>query len=114
MNKFLTRAVLGATLAATALTAAAPAEARHYGRRGNDGAGVAVVAGILGLGIGAAIASSSDRDHRYDRRDRYYRDQSYDGYPDNYDYRDSYDRSDRRGYYDDNNGYYDRNGYGRR
>ena len=52
----MTKAVLGATLAATALTVAAPADAQRYrrGYRDDDGAGAAIVAGIAGLAIGAA------------------------------------------------------------
>ncbi|WEK43590.1 MAG: hypothetical protein P0Y64_01800 [Candidatus Sphingomonas colombiensis] len=72
MNGFLKKAGLGAALAATALVSAAPADAqrwggyRHYGHRGGDAAGAAIVGGILGLGVGAAIASSN-RDRYYDR-----------------------------------------------
>jgi len=64
MSGFLKKAGLGAALAATVLASAAPADAqrrggyRHYGR-GGDAAGAALVGGILGLGVGAAIASSS-------------------------------------------------------
>ena len=74
MNKFLTKAVLGMTLGATALTVAAPADAQRYRRyhRGGDATGAAIVGGIAGLAIGAAIASG-DRD-RYYRDDYYYRD----------------------------------------
>lgn len=83
MAKLLKKAVLGATLAATALTAAAPAEAQRYRRYhrggGGDVAAGAVLGGIVGLGLGAAIASSN--------RNRYYD----------------------RGYYD--RGYYPRNNY---
>ncbi|HEX8382528.1 MAG TPA: hypothetical protein VF592_04040 [Sphingomonas sp.] len=66
----MTKAVLGVTLAATALTAAAPADAqryRRYNRGGGDVAAGAVLGGIVGLGIGAAIASSN-RNRFYDRR----------------------------------------------
>ena len=71
MKTLYTKAVLALTLGATALTAAAPAEAQRYrGHRGHDGTGTAIVAGIAGLAIGAAIASSSRRDRGYD--DRYY------------------------------------------
>ena len=77
MTSFLTKSVLGATLAATALTTAAPAEAQYYrGRRHHDDTGTAIVAGVAGLAIGAAIASSSNRDRRY-RDDYYYRNDSY-------------------------------------
>ena len=81
MNKFLTKSVLGATLAATALTAAAPADAQRYrrGYRHDNGAGTAIIAGVAGLAIGAAIASSNNRD-------RYYRDDYY--YNNNYRYND--------------------------
>lgn len=74
MTSFLKKAGIGAVIAATVLTVAAPAEAqryggyRHYDRRGGD-AGPAIVAGIAGLAIGAAIASN--------RNDRYY-DRGYD------------------------------------
>lgn len=88
MNGFMTKAVLGATLAATALTAtAAPAEAQRYrgGYYGHgyhhhgDATGAAVAGGIVGLALGAAIASS-DRPRYYDRGysyDRYYRGPAY-------------------------------------
>lgn len=81
MNKIMTKAVLGATLAATALTVAAPAEAQYYRRhRGGDATGAAIVGGIAGLAIGAAIASNNNRD-------RYYRDDYY-SYNNNYRYND--------------------------
>ncbi|OYY89898.1 MAG: hypothetical protein B7Y45_10065 [Sphingomonas sp. 28-66-16] len=101
MHSMMKKAGLGIALAATALTAAAPAEAQRYGGRGYGGhgyrgggnAGPAIVAGIAGLAIGAAIASNAN--DRY--RDRYYIDR---GYPIDYDYR----------YYNDH-GYYPQNGY---
>ena len=106
MNSLMKKAVLAATLGATALTAAVPADAQRYGRgygygyRGyrNNGAGTAVVAGIAGLAIGAALAS--DRRDRY--RDDYYRQGYYRdrGYPAYYD----------DGYYRDH-GYYPNDGY---
>lgn len=93
MNNLVKKAGLGVALVATALTAALPADAQRYRRhyRG-DGTGTAIVAGIAGLAIGAAIASNG-RD-----RDRYYRDRGYDPY-----YDDGYYRS--HGYYP-NDGYY--------
>ncbi|MEI9926847.1 MAG: hypothetical protein WDN44_02995 [Sphingomonas sp.] len=88
------KATLGLVLGATALTAvAAPADAQRYrrGYRGHDNAGAAIVAGVAGLAIGAALASG---DHRYDYDRRYYRDHGY--YPtDGYYYREHY-----RGGYD--------------
>lgn len=89
MNKLATKAVLGLTLAASALTVAAPAEAQRYRRyhRGGDATGAAVVAGVAGLAIGAALAS----DRRYDYDRRYYRQRGY--YPrDCYYYRQQYRR----------------------
>ncbi|MFG6283813.1 hypothetical protein DC429_02450 [Arthrobacter sp. TPD3018] len=72
MNGFFKKAGLGVALAATALTAAAPADAqrwggyRHYNRGGGDAVAGALIGGVLGLGIGAAIASSN-RPRYYDR-----------------------------------------------
>ena len=73
------KAGLGFALAATALASAAPAEAqrwggRHYDRRGGgDAVAGAIIGGVLGLGIGAAIASNNRP--RY--VDRGYYDQGY-------------------------------------
>jgi hypothetical protein len=69
MNGFFKKAGLGVALAATALSAAAPADAQRWGRGGYGGnaAGAAVLGGILGLGVGAAIASSNNRNRYYDR-----------------------------------------------
>lgn len=97
MKTMITKAVLGLTLGATALTAAAPAEAQRYRHRDRDNTGTAIAAGIAGVVIGAAIASSN-RD-RYDRYDRY----------DDRGYR-NYDRYDghyrQRGYYPPQSHYY--------
>lgn len=97
MRNLLKKATLGVALGAAALTTAAPAEAQrwHRGYRGHDRTGPAIVAGIAGLAVGAAIASSN-RDRYYDRR--YYNDGYYDrgGYDRGY----YYDRPYRGGYYD--------------
>lgn len=69
MIGFVKKAALGAVLAVTVAAAASPAEARDRRWRGDDRAAVAVGAGVLGLALGAAIAS--------DRRDRYYYDDYY-------------------------------------
>lgn len=90
MTSIFTKASLALALGATALTVAAPAEAQRYGHRGHGDGGTAIIAGIAGLAIGAAIVSSSR--HRDDRR----YDERYDG---RYEVRD--------GYYDDGNGYRD-------
>jgi hypothetical protein len=68
MIGFVKKAALGAVLAATVVGASSPAEAHDRRYRNND-AGVAIGAGVLGLALGAAIAS--------DRRDRYYDDGYY-------------------------------------
>src|SRR3546814_2507241 len=68
MQSILKKAGLAVALGATALTVAAPAEAqrwhhnRHHG--GDDAAAAALVGGIIGLGIGAAIASSDNDRYR--------------------------------------------------
>ena len=103
MRKALTAAMAAITLAGTVCATAAPAAAhdwdhRYYGdrhdRRNNDGA--AVAAGVIGLALGAALASNNS--HSYS--DRGYSDRSYSdrGYDD-------------RGYY--NRGYYNRGYYNR-
>ncbi|WP_231370409.1 hypothetical protein [Sphingomonas phyllosphaerae] len=79
-------------LVATALATAAPAEAQRYRRyrdRGGDTAAGALIGGVIGLGLGAAIASSN-RDRYYDRG--YYN-------------RGYYNRGYDRGYYDDRSYY---------
>lgn len=106
MKQLLTKAILGATLVATGLTAAAPADAQRYrgghsgygygyggyGHRGGNG-GAYLAAGVAGLAIGAVLASNNGG-----YRDRWYRDNGY-----SYNYDDYYYRQ--RGYYP-NNGYY--------
>lgn len=91
MNGFVKKGILALTAGATIAGLAAPAEAQRWRRhhRGDgDEAAAAIVGGIIGLGLGAAIASSN--------RGRYY-DPYYDrGYYD-------------RGYY--GGGYYDRDYY---
>ena len=93
MANLIKKLVLGTTLGASVLVAVAPtAEAQRYrNRHRGDDTGTAIVAGIAGLAIGAAL--SSDRRYDYDRR--YYRERGY--YPtDGYYYRENYRRY--RGY----------------
>lgn len=94
MNKVLTKLGLGVAAAATALTAAAPASAQYYrgwhgyhGYRhdGGDVAAGALLGGVIGLGLGAAIADSNrpryyDRGYYYDAPRPVYREYSYPGY----------------------------------
>ena len=65
------KSILAATLAATALATTSPAMARDYYYRGHDNntAAIAIGAGVVGLALGAIIASDHDHD-RY--RERYY------------------------------------------
>lgn len=84
----LNKATLAIVAGATALTAAAPAEAQRWRHRNNDGAVIA--AGIAGLAVGAAVASAGrnryyDRGYYYGPRYGYYN-RGYRGYygPRNY------------------------------
>ncbi len=124
MRKVLASTVAAITFGGAVLATAAPAYAEHnnsyggynsYGghsrHRGNgDSTAAAIVAGIAGLAIGAAIANKSDGRQRYDRgygySDSYGSNDGY-GYRNNYGAGYGYDsRSDnyyRHGY----DGYYD-------
>lgn len=64
------KATLATVLAATALTAATPAMARPYGHR-QDNTGAIVAGGIIGLALGAIIASSANDRRHDDYRYRY-------------------------------------------
>jgi hypothetical protein len=89
----ISKGLLATTLAASALVSTAPAQARDYYRRHNDNtAAVAIGAGIIGLALGAVVASSNNdrrndgryydrryrNDGRYDRNVRYYDQSQYD------------------------------------
>lgn len=121
------KATLATVLGATALTAASPAMAQpYYGHHRSDNTGAVVAGGIIGLALGAIIASSAnDRhhgDYRYryaDRgwqwRDGYYWDRDGRRYDRDGRFDDRYDRYDRRGYYGrgyDGRGYEGRGYYG--
>lgn len=80
MRKALTAAIAAITLGGAVVATAAPAEAQHY-RGGHDGyyggeryyghrynrGGAALAAGVVGLALGAAIASNHNG--YYERRD---------------------------------------------
>jgi hypothetical protein len=125
MFSFAKKAALATALAATALTSVTPAMAQGYpygggyhNRNHGDTTGAAIVGGIVGIALGALIASSGNRDHNRYRdcgwqwRDGYYWDRG--GH--------RYDRNGRpcdeqRGSYysgggqDYGNDYYGRRGY---
>lgn len=88
--------------AATAIPAlalvATPVQARDgYGRgHGSDDAAIAIGAGVVGLALGAALASGNrDRDYYYEDDDAYPRGSYYPAYPRNYSYRYDYPRYER-------------------
>jgi hypothetical protein len=107
MTTVIKKASLALVLGASVLAAASPAEAQRYGGgySGRDNGGSAVVAGIAGLAVGAALASNGDRG--YDDRVIYDSPYGYEGgslyrpgYGGYYEQR-GYYRDDRRGYYGD-------------
>lgn len=124
MKTVFRNATIALALGSTALVSATPASAQERYRH-HDNTGVAIIAGLAGLAIGAAIASSNDhhgdrhRDGRgYDTRyqSTFYRQRGYNGYP-------TYNRNQGyngyQGYngqaYDSYDGYRGSNGYdGRR
>ena len=70
MNRFLKTAILSAAVAATTLSALAPADARdrrHHGEfRHSSSDGDLIVAGLLGLAVGAiAVGALSDPAPQY-------------------------------------------------
>lgn len=82
-TKFTAAALAGAV----ALTVAAPASANDRYYRHRDDAAIAIGAGVVGLALGAALASGS-RNNRYDYDDNYYypRQRYYQSYPQQYYY----------------------------
>lgn len=101
------KAAFATALAATALTSAAPAMARDTYHRGGDKTGTAIAVGVVGLALGAIIASSANDRHR----DRYYRDGRYYDQGGRYDDYRGYDYRDGRYNNNYDRGYYDRRGY---
>jgi len=99
MRKALTTTLAAVTAVGAVLATAAPAEAQRYRhhRHGNDNDEVAaaIIGGVAGLALGAAIAGNGDRRSRgYYYDDRYSYDPRYDSYRGGY-YRDSYYREHR-------------------
>ena len=102
MRKALTTTLAAVTAVGAVLATAAPAEAqryrhydRHHHRGGGDATAAAIIGGVAGLALGAAIAGNNDG-----RRDRgyysggYAYDPRYDSYRGGY-YRDGYYRDGR-------------------
>ena len=75
MRAVMKGAIAASLLAGSCIAATAPAEA-------HDRTGAAIIAGIIGLGIGAAIAS--DHHDRYDDRSYGYSSYGYDASPSYY------------------------------
>lgn len=73
------KAIFATTLAATALVASTPAMAEHRDGRRNNTAAIAVGVGIVGIALGAIIASNKrDRyDDRYQVGDGWYYNDDY-------------------------------------
>ena len=113
------KSAAAALIPALALTAA-PAQARdgYYRGHGGDDAAIAIGAGVVGLALGAAIASGNrDRDYYYDDDYYYPRGAYYPAYPRYYSYRYDYPRHDRHwnGWHGDrHDGWGDRGGWGNR
>ncbi|MEW5688347.1 MAG: hypothetical protein AB1942_25805 [Pseudomonadota bacterium] len=83
MRKLITTAMAGVVTAGAVLAAAAPAYAdrRHHRHRGgnDDAVAAAVLGGVAGLALGAALSNGNRRDRGYyDNGYRY--DPRYDGY----------------------------------
>jgi hypothetical protein len=101
MRKALTAAMAAITLGGAVCATAAPAEAQRYhggdygGHHRRDNSGAAVAAGVLGLALGAAIASDHGYRHSYYDRGYGYYDRGYGYYagPAYYDYGPGYYRT---------------------
>ena len=115
MKTMWKKGVLALATGASLVAMAAPAEARGYyrggyGYRHHGNGGAAIAGGILGLAVGAAIASNAGRGGYGDRS--YYRGGGYgyvdDGYYRGYDrpyrYRGGYQRCTTERYWDDYRG----------
>lgn len=104
MRNFLTSGMAAVLAVGAVLATAGPANAdgryHRYRDRDNDEVAAAIIGGVAGLALGAALSSGSRRDRGY-----YYYDNGY-----RYDPR--YDSYYRGGYYRD--GYYRDGYYGRR
>lgn len=107
MRKVLTTALAAVTAAGAVLATAGPASAeryrhhRHHRGGSNDAVAAAVIGGVAGLALGAALSSNGDRSRgsRGYYQNGYAYDPRYDGYRGGY-YRDG-PRSRPYAYYDE-------------
>ncbi|MFK4873110.1 hypothetical protein [Novosphingobium sp. ZW T3_23] len=106
---FFRNTAIATALAATALASATPAMARDHYRNNDNTAAVAIGAGVIGVALGAILASNNNRDRDRYRDDRYYGSSYGSAYNSSWQYRDGgrhsrddydrYQRGDyRRGY----------------
>ena len=74
MTKFVTKTIGAAVAAAALVAAASPADAQRYSRyrHHHNNSGAVIGAGIIGLGIGAAIASGNNGYYGSGYYDPYY------------------------------------------
>ena len=83
MKRILTAAIAAITLGGAVSATATPASAEHWeghrggGHYGRGDGGAAIAAGVVGLALGAALASDHGYSHSYDRG--YYNRGYYDG-----------------------------------
>ena len=92
MRKVLTTAIAAVTAAGAVLATAAPAEAqryrhydRHHHRGGGDATAAAIIGGVAGLALGAAIAGNDGNRSRGYYSSGYSRGYAYDPRYDSYD-----------------------------
>jgi hypothetical protein len=81
MSSVIGKGITALVAAATLASVAAPAEGRRWRHHNNDDAALAIGAGIIGLGVVAALASNRGRyyDGYYDYYDGGYYDRGYYG-----------------------------------
>ncbi|WP_313435715.1 hypothetical protein [Novosphingobium sp.] len=101
---FFRNTAIATALAATALASATPAMARDHYRNNDNTAAVAIGAGVIGVALGAILASNNNRD-RY-RDDRYYGSSYGSAYDSSWQYRDGW-------YWDRDGGRHNRDDYDR-
>ena len=86
MRKFLATALAGVTFAAAVATAAdaRPRHYRHHRGGNNDEVAAAIIGGVAGLALGAALSSNGNSRSRAYYSNGYAYDPRYDGYSGDY------------------------------